>query len=211
MIVYAHKNPVTFNPFYIGIGTMRRSTNFRQRGKAWDEYVKLNGKPVVEVLHENVDQQTAYQIEIYLIRYYGKKVDGIGDLVNITDGGKTFLTGFKKTPEQIERMRQISLNMTPEHRQKMSIAQTGKKQSEETKKKRNDARKGIIPYEGFIEKLQEGRRLKPLTEEGRKRLSDAHKGYLPTDEQRRKLSISVKESWIKRKQNKLNIKNNNYE
>ena len=86
-IVYKHIRLDTNEVFYIGIGTKkRRAYSQYKRSKHWHSVVK-KARHTVELLHEDIDWDTACQIEKELIKLHGRKDLGLGTLVNMTDGG----------------------------------------------------------------------------------------------------------------------------
>ena len=86
-IVYKHIRLDTKEVFYIGIGTQkRRAYSQYKRSKHWHSVVKKAGH-TVELLHEDIDWDTACEIEKELIKLHGRKDLGLGTLVNMTDGG----------------------------------------------------------------------------------------------------------------------------
>ena len=125
--VYQHKKATDNQIFYIGIaknGT-NRSYSKRNRNRHWHHVVNKHGYNV-ETVSENCTHAEAVQIEQYLIAYYGRISQNTGCLVNITAGGEG-INGFKFS--------EIS-------REKMSIARTGIKFSEERNAKISAAMKG---------------------------------------------------------------------
>jgi hypothetical protein len=87
MYVYVHKNPTTKDIFYVGIGQDRRAFS-KMRSRFWKNYVKKYGQPIVEIINDNLSFEQACEIEINLIKLYGRRgyeVDGI--LVNRSLGG----------------------------------------------------------------------------------------------------------------------------
>jgi len=86
-IVYKHIRLDTKEVFYIGIGTQkRRAYSQYKRSKHWHSIVNKVGHKV-ELLHEDIDWNTACEIEKELIKLHGRKDLGLGTLVNMTDGG----------------------------------------------------------------------------------------------------------------------------
>jgi hypothetical protein len=86
-IVYKHKNKVTKEVFYIGIGkTESRAYSKHNRGKFWSDYVSKY-EYEVEITHRNIIWEEACAIEKYLISFYGRRDLKLGTLVNQTDGG----------------------------------------------------------------------------------------------------------------------------
>jgi hypothetical protein len=110
-VVYQHTRKDTNQVFYIGIGkSNKRAYHKLRRNKYW---ANIFNKTEVEVkiLCEDIDVQLAYDIEKYLISYYGRFDLGLGSLVNMTNGGEAF-SGYV---------------FTEKDKAKMSIAKIGKK------------------------------------------------------------------------------------
>ena len=114
-IVYKHIRLDTKEVFYIGIGTKkRRAYSQYKRSKHWHSVVKKSGH-TVELLHEDIDWDTACEIEKELIKLYGRKDLGLGTLVNMTDGGDG----------------RFGAKASDETKKKMSLAKKGKKLTQE--------------------------------------------------------------------------------
>jgi hypothetical protein len=125
-IVYQHTRLDNNNIFYIGIGKKEdRAFSKISRNKYWHNTVNKYGHNV-NIICDDVDYNTAKQIESYLIKYYGRKDLGLGLLVNMTDGGDGTL-GY---------------NVSETTKLKMSKAHKGKTLSAEAKTKTSLARKG---------------------------------------------------------------------
>ncbi len=87
--VYLHKDPKTGIPFYVGRGRGKRAYDRTSRHKEWHDFVEtIGGKFKVEIVERNLRESDAGEIEANLIAKYGKKRDGVGPLVNWTDGGE---------------------------------------------------------------------------------------------------------------------------
>lgn len=78
--VYIHTD-LNGNIFYVGKGCGRRSNSGSKRSKEWKE--KSNNGFFVSRVVENIDEQSAYDIEKQLIAY----LHPFGHLVNIYSGG----------------------------------------------------------------------------------------------------------------------------
>ena len=109
--IYILKNPITGLPFYVGVGKRdRKKTGPREKshigealnfkngkvGKHTNKH-KLNtilqildsGKEVdIEIGNRYEDEKLAFDEEIRLIAYYGRRDLGTGILTNMTDGGE---------------------------------------------------------------------------------------------------------------------------
>jgi predicted GIY-YIG superfamily endonuclease len=106
MIVYVHKNQKTEEVFYVGIGVSEQRANrfkSKQRNQYWHNYVKHHGEPIVEVIARFEEREQAVKLETELIKKYGRRIDGTGNLVNITLGGDGGAFGVKQSKEVIEK------------------------------------------------------------------------------------------------------------
>lgn len=167
--VYAHKLPDTDIIFYVGKGKGDRATNFRHRNNFWKRIVEKHGKPKVEYLVQEVEEEFAFLVEQEAISLYRKR--GY-ILANLTDGGEG-PSGRKHSPETIEKLSlkkqgYIPYNkgiktgpLSPEHREKiknamlgrtitasarekLSAAHKGKKKTDAAKKAMSEAKKGKV-------------------------------------------------------------------
>lgn len=81
--VYAHIDPNTDTPFYIGKGREKRAYSAEVRSKLWKEKVEeLNGRYEVKILYNGLSEDDALNIEEKLIYEYGFNDDGTPALVN---------------------------------------------------------------------------------------------------------------------------------
>jgi len=102
-------------PYYIGKGKGKRAWFKHRRVKPPTDPSKII------IVSKDCTEQEAYQIEEYLIAYYGRIDKGTGILRNMTDGGDAppSWKGKKRGP------------WSEEHRRKNSEAKKGKKHTEE--------------------------------------------------------------------------------
>jgi hypothetical protein len=168
-IVYSHMKKCDKEIFYIGIGQDKsRAYKKSGRNRYWQNVVNKYGY-IVDILIENIPYEVAEQLEIFLIKYYGRKDLGIGNLVNLTDGAGT--RGHKHTEETKEKLSKITKGrpawnkgLSPSKDTKNKISKTlignknglGFKHSEETKNKIAKANKNYVPDKETIEKLRLG-------------------------------------------------------
>ena len=133
-VVYIHRNKITGNVFYVGMGNGKRPYDFHGRGKIWKNYVNKYGKPTVEVYRGNLDITEATYLEHTLIKTFGRKrYEDYGVLINQKFGDKG-MSGYK---------------MSEQTKSKISIAfkgetgiNYGRKHSEKSKKNMSLAAKG---------------------------------------------------------------------
>ena len=128
----------TNEPFYVGKGRDRRWKRLNGRNPWFNNIVK--SIPVaVNMLHENLDEETAFGLEIYYIWLYR---DIIGyDLCNIADGGEGN-SGWMWTDE---RKQKLSIAMRGENNpmwHKNPWDYMTEERKEETKKRLSEALKG---------------------------------------------------------------------
>lgn len=184
MIVYAHKNPLNNEIFYIGIGAeVNRAYNFNGRNNLWNRYVKKYGKPNVEILHDNLNPKIAYAWEIFYIKIFLKKSDG-GILTNLSDGGECSSKGRKHSEETKRKLSKAKLgkpvaNVDEKGRLLRKNRATGVIFSEERKRKISEKRKLRVGWNHTEEtkiKMSQSALGKPKKEEMKRKLSEAKKG-----------------------------------
>ena len=157
-IVYKHIRKDTNEVFYIGIGkTIKRAYSSTNRNKYWHNIVNKCGYEV-EIIKENLSKEEAIQMEIDLIKNYGRFDLKEGSLVNLTNGGDGISSVSLEVIEKILKSRswykhseetkqklsiqkkgkpngQLGLKRSTETKEKISKSQMGKQHSEETKQK----------------------------------------------------------------------------
>lgn len=111
------------------MGTEHRAYEFKAgRSNIYKKYVELNGKPMVEIIYQNLTRDEASVIERTLIKQLGRKSLNEGNLLNLSSGGQKGALGYKQSDET---------------KAKKSKAMQGKKiHSEEQKLKWSKERKG---------------------------------------------------------------------
>ena len=129
--MYAHLNPVTLQPFYIGKGKGDRWKSKQDRSKWWGNYSEKHGF-IPTVLVDGLDNHSACEIEKQYISKYGFIKSG-GLLINQTNGGEggnTFdpIGGKNWNSGKTNVYSQSSL-------EKMRLFRLGKKHSPEIKAK----------------------------------------------------------------------------
>jgi len=121
--VYRHITEDTNEVFYIGIGVVkRRAWSKHGRNKYWHNVVNKHGFRY-EIVQESLSRDLAKELEIILIQIYGRRDIGTGILVNMTDGGDGMF------------------NLSEEGRLSLVKKRTGRKKSEEARRKIGDAQK----------------------------------------------------------------------
>ena len=165
----------TNEPFYVGKGKGNRWKVLNRKNKRFVNIINKHNVSV-NILHDNLDEQTAYGLEVWYIREYR---DIIGyDLVNFTDGGEgnAFIGetnpfyGKRHTKEAKQKMSKKHKGKThsvsKDTREKISKANKGRTFSKEHKRNLSESRKGEKNH----------RYGKHLSEETKRKLSESHKG-----------------------------------
>jgi len=194
--VYEHWRSDVNKCFYVGLGQGRRV--FRKTRNPYYNNVRKKLKSIgldveIKFIAKNLTQKEAETLEMERIAFWGRE-----NLTNLTDGGD----GVKNPSEEVRRkIGEVS-----------SRVNKGRKQSDETRKKRSETMKGKPKSEEHKEKLRKpkseeakkkyslwqiGRK---LTEEHRANLSKARKGRVISEETRKKISEATKGK-SKRKKN----------
>jgi len=103
--VYLHRNPKTQEIFYVGIGVETRAKDKKGRSSAWNKYVNKHGYET-DIIMRGLTPKQAQSEEKRLIKLYGRRCKGEGNLVNIDSGGQ----GVNRTNKIYEKQRCICLS-----------------------------------------------------------------------------------------------------
>jgi hypothetical protein len=139
VVIYRHRRSDTNEIFYIGIGKKEsRPYDKIRRNRFWKR-VTAKTDYTVEIITYTDTWDEACKTEQYLISYYGRRDLGLGNLVNLTDGGDgtvgcTWNIG-RKFPESFSK--------------RMSEIHKGKRVSDETRLKQSNNRKGKATYQKY--------------------------------------------------------------
>jgi len=130
-IVYQHLRIDTGEVFYIGIGKLpKRAYSKYGRSKPWKDFTKGHAY-YVEILLEGITWEEACREERRLIKKYGRRDLKIGPLVNMTDGG-----------DGVENLPTETLKLIGSKIKGRIGTFTGRKHSDESKKKNREAHLG---------------------------------------------------------------------
>lgn len=104
-VLYRHIRPDKNEPFYIGIGTEKRTKDVKIRNSHWKNVYNINNQQIeVEILLDGLSWKDACKKETWWINFYGRKDLQKGPLVNLTNGGEG-AQGRKKSKETLEKFK----------------------------------------------------------------------------------------------------------
>ena len=163
--VYQHICEATGELFYVGIGSGRKyfRAHCCNRNPIWHNYVNKHGSFKIEILKEDITRKEACDIEIELIKKYGRIIDKTGRLANISFGGEktTYGLHWKKLP------------LSDSTKKKISDANKGKILSKATRDKISAARTGMKFTE--VHKRNMGKYARTVSDITKQKMSDAQR------------------------------------
>ncbi len=156
LVVYQHAKP-NGEIFYIGIGSKKRSKCRWKRSKYWNRIVNKYSYKIT-ILHDNLTEIEAIDLEISLINKYGRSDLGLGTLCNHTNGGEG-IKGYAHTEDAKRRITEALKGRlcSEETRLKISEGNKGKIRTDEVNKKNSALHKGKILSEETKSKMAKNR------------------------------------------------------
>ncbi len=187
MVVYFHRNPKTYEIFYVGIGSetgrCQRPRAKTNRNNYWYNYVNKHGTPVIQIVFTGLERKEAFYWERYYILLLGKKIEG-GQLVNLSNGGESN-EGYKRSKEtrmgdsERAKKRSTAHMLTKEARQKvadkLSVLFKGKLLGAENPNYGNKWSSEMKSRMSFIKRNQPPVNLKPIKVESSGEIFDSIK------------------------------------
>lgn len=166
-LLYFHRRKDTNEVFYVGIGSKRRTKDTTNRNQYWHNIVNKVGYDI-EIIHTNLTWEEACELEIEYIKKLGRKDKGLGNLVNLTDGGdgakgvdakgeKNGFYGKKHTEESLKKISDWNM---------LYNTQRGKVYTAEQRQKMSDSKKGCEGYWTDKERGDDFRRNLSLSKSG---------------------------------------------
>ena len=131
-LVYRHRRLDTNEIFYIGIeldssnkkAEGKRSFVKNRRNQFWKNIINKTNYEI-EIIYNNLTNESAKELEIFLINLYGRRDLKTGSLVNLTDGGEG-ITGFKHSTETINKMSKSAKGRIISEEQRIKISNSNK-------------------------------------------------------------------------------------
>lgn len=149
------------SPCYVGKGKTqkfqcldRRYIHLRRSHNQWlRRIVSKEGEVPIVTIRSGLSEPEAFEIEIALIKAIGRHPNG--PLVNMTDGGDGLVGLSAETRAKMSASKR-GVIFSPEHREKLSQAKLGKKQTPEAIEKRVAKTRGIPRPPEVREKVRLG-------------------------------------------------------
>ena len=206
-IVYQHKTSDTNSIFYVGIGKTRdRAFSLKKRSE-FHKYVREKHGMIVEILNEGIDWEEACKIEKELIKTYGRRGQGNGILVNMTDGGDGLNNPSEETRAKISKGNTVK-KRTDEFKKNQSIRMIGNKNllnykhDEPAKRKMRNAvqsrDRSAWTNPERCRKISEHFKGVPLKEETKQKISNSLKGRSYVEKFGEKRSEEIKAKFRKK-------------
>ena len=135
-----------YEPFYVGMGknnrylshmkVAKRSNSRTLKNQKIRKILKLNLEPIILKVKKNLFRKEAYKLEMKYIKSIGRKDLNLGPLCNMTNGGDGSSGHIMSDKNKIRVSKQWKgRKLTKEHMEKLIKINTGRKHSDETKKK----------------------------------------------------------------------------
>jgi hypothetical protein len=173
--VYRHIRLDKNEPFYIGIGSSEyynRAYRHKQRSELWKR-ISSKGGYRVEILLDDLTWDEVREKEKEFIKLYGRIDLKTGCLANMTDGGDGAINAIisKEHREKVAEANRRRI-FTEEDRKNISIRHTGRKKSDESKKKLSNSLKNSQKFKDAIIRNSEKFKGFKHSEETKKKLSE---------------------------------------
>lgn len=190
--VYQHRRNDTGEVFYVGKGSGNRAWDdqkIRYQNRIWKGCAKHGY--TVEIVCDGLDEKHALDLEAMLIQFHGRKNLGTGQLANLTNGGEGGYGAVRsqETKDKISRAHR-GKTLSPEHVEKMRVANLGKKHTESAKEKCRAAMLGRAFSDEHRSKLSVANARRIHTDESRAKMSAAKRGGTHSVEHNAKIRAS---------------------
>ena len=107
--VYKLVDPRTNQPFYVGKGSADRAWSHLKTGDSKnllkravvESIYKSDSEPIIEIVHENLEEKDAYRLETVYIRKFGRLLSGNGGVLT-----NMVLSGAVKRSKNKDKIRE---------------------------------------------------------------------------------------------------------
>lgn len=159
-VVYLHRKKTDNSIFYVGMGNLKRAYS-KQRSAWWHRIVNKYGL-IVDIFKDNLSLNEACELEIELIKKYGRIDLKTGQLINQTKGGIT----VEEVSDKCLQKRKKSLKSvvrTKEWNDKISSSLKGIVKSKEWKDKISKTLTGRKLSKDVVDKMKLSNKSKIVT------------------------------------------------
>jgi hypothetical protein len=169
--LYRHIRLDNNEVFYIGIGNEKRPYKKQSRSSFWHNIVDKTDYDI-EVLAKNLSWEDACELEVFMISEYGRRDLGLGNLVNLTDGGDGMVNLSNEVRKRISQANKGNVawnkgkKMSDEQKLKQSLLMMG----------RVSPRKGVKLSDATKEKIRAANIGKKMSEEAKLKISKKTRG-----------------------------------
>ena len=169
--LYRHIRLDNNEVFYIGIGNEKRPYKTHSRSSFWHNIVDKSGYDI-EILAKNLSWEDACELEVFMISEYGRRDLGLGNLVNLTDGGDGMVNLSNEVRKRISQANKGNVawnkgkKMSDEQKLKQSLLMMG----------RVSPRKGVKLSDATKEKIRAANIGKKMSEEAKLKISKKTRG-----------------------------------
>ncbi len=193
--VYLHLQADQPVPFYVGKGMGERAYARGNRSKFWHRVVAKHGWDTL-ILEDGLSEQEAHDLEKHYIKWFGRRSNGSGTLVNLTDGGDG-CAGMKHseaTKAVLSAKNSIvkrGTKLSAETRAKIGAAHRGKVVSDITRQRLSLSHMNPSP-EVRAKMSAAAKARAPLSAESRKKAAISNTGRKRSLEARERMSAAQK-------------------
>jgi hypothetical protein len=230
--VYVYRDPrpgKSRQPFYVGKGNIKNGRAFKHLrfgsknplfARVLKKLKDAGMEPIIEIVEQFDDEEEAFSTERALIKEYGRRDLGTGNLANMTDGGDG---NSEPSAEKRKRLAEAASSFfagrpkTLEHRARIGAAHKGRKKSAEWIARNRVANKGRKHTAEAKANMSASLRGRPKSQEWKSKAKawlhnpeiDARRAAgVRSPEARAKTSASLNAYWARRRAEEIECSEN---